>query len=91
MIPELIGMDVPAGFLQNVPEVDKLTLVKDNEKFRERAKSNGGKKELQDKNGMEVEQHKTSNENKQKKSKGKQMIVHESIGVDKKKEEEMQQ
>ena len=34
MIPEILGMDVPDKYLQNVPKVHKLTLVKENEKFR---------------------------------------------------------
>ena len=66
-------MDVPVEFLQNVPEVHKLKLLKDNETFRERGKS----KEKGDDNEMQVEQHKR--QNKQKKSKGKQMVVDESI------------
>lgn len=73
MIPQIIGMDVPVEFLQNVPEVHKLKLLKDNETFRERGKS----KEKGDDNEMQVEQHKR--QNKQKKSKGKQMVVDESI------------
>lgn len=37
MIPEIIGADVPSRFLQNIPKVHKLTLAKENEKFREKA------------------------------------------------------
>ena len=59
MIPQIIGMDVPVEFLQNVPEVHKLKLLKDNETFRERGKS----KEKGDDNEMQVEKDKTNRKN----------------------------
>lgn len=86
MIPEIIGMDVPAEFLCNVPKVHKLTLLKENQKFRERSKLNGEKK--QDESEMEVEQSKRKGK---KKTKGKQMIVDENSGESEKNSEEMQQ
>ena len=78
MIPEIIAMNVPEKYLQNVPKVHKLTLLKENEKFREK-----GKKED---DGMEID--KARRKRKQKHSKSKDMLVDESTEGDD--EEEME-
>ena len=72
-------MNVPEKYLQNVPKVHKLTLLKENEKFREREKK--------DDDGMEID--KTRRKRKQKNSsKSKDMLVDESTEGDD--EEEME-
>lgn len=71
MIPVIIGLNVPGKFLTNVPKVHKLTLVRENEKFRERGKWTRG-----DGDGMDVD--KTSKKQRQKNLKTKEMVVDES-------------
>ena len=72
-------MNVPEKYLQNVPKVHKLTLLKENETFRERGKK--------DDDGMEID--KTRRKRKQKNSsKSKDMLVDESTEGDDKEEME---
>ena len=68
MISEIIGISVPEKFLQNVPKVHKLTLEKENERFREKGRMK--------RNEMEVDE--ASKKKEQKNSKSKEMVVDET-------------
>ena len=75
MIPEIIHINVPEKFLQNVPKVHKLTLEKENEKFREKRMK---------RSEMKVDEG--SKKERQKNSKSKEMAVDETVcsaGADK--------
>lgn len=80
MIPEIIGVSVSEKFLQNVPKVHKLTLEKENERFREKGRMKG--------NEMEVDE--ASKKERQKNSKSKEMVVHETGSTENDKEESME-
>ncbi|XP_028411813.1 snurportin-1-like isoform X2 [Dendronephthya gigantea] len=67
MIPEILGMEVPGKYLQNVPKVHKLTLIKENEKFREKG-TKGDEMDV-DKSGKK--------RGKRKNTKSKEMVVDE--------------
>jgi hypothetical protein len=79
MIPEIIGMDVPDNYLQNVPKVHKLTLEKENEKFREKGMKGG-----------EMEIDKGRKKQRQKNMKSRDMVVDESGSTEGDNEEEME-
>ena len=79
MIPEIIGVNVPGKFLQNVPKVHKLTLEKENERFREKGRMK--------RNEMEVDEG--SKKEGQKNSKSKEMFVDETGSTENDNEELM--
>ena len=79
MIPEIIGVTVPEKFLQNVPKVHKLTLEKDNEKFR--AKGTKGER-------MDIDKAKKNRKKKNERS--KEMVVDDSDPVEGDNEDKME-
>ena len=80
MIPEIIRISVPEKFLQNVPKVHKLTLEKENERFREKGRMK--------RNEMEVDEG--SKKEGQKNSKSKEMVVDETGSTEDDNEELME-
>ena len=80
MIPEILGISVPEKFLQNVPKVQKLTLEKENERFREKGRMK--------RNEMEVDEG--SKKEGQKNSKSKEMVVDETGSTENDNEELME-
>ena len=80
MIPEIIAINVPEKFLQNVPKVHKLTLEKENERFREKGRMK--------RNEMEVDEG--SKKEGQKNSKSKEMVVDETGSTEDDNEELME-
>ena len=80
MIPEIIRISVPEKFLQNVPKVHKLTLEKENERFREKGRMK--------RNEMEVDEG--SKKKGQKNSKSKEMVVDETGSTENDNEELME-
>ena len=80
MIPEILGISVPEKFLQNVPKVHKLTLEKENERFREKGRMK--------RNEMEVDEG--SKKEGQKNSKSKEMVVDETGSTEDDNEELME-
>ncbi len=80
MIPEIIGANVPEKYLQNVPKVHKLTLQKENEKFRERGKK--GEDEMDVDKGRRRRRHRNP--------KSREMVVDDSGPTEGDGEEEME-